>query len=84
MPRYSFTVVFADAAPAPPVVATLADPDAAWEAARAMAADLLARNAHPRLLAATMVVADAGGGIVLEFPFSEAVAIPPAALPRLH
>ena len=51
----------------------LRDLDRAWEVARAMVQELLTTEGAESLLRAVLEVTDAGGGIVLEFPFAEAL-----------
>lgn len=75
MPRYFFNVSLEDHLLPDPEGQELPDPDAAWETARRIALDAISvdegrgnwRNCH-------VEVRDAGGEIVLEFPFKEAVA----------
>ena len=78
MPRYFFhTHIGADVLADPTGVA-LRDPDAAWETARdTIRAALDAPRDQARLMAARLVVTDAAGEVVLEFPFSEVVTLPP-------
>ncbi len=52
----------------------LRDADHAWQVARSLILQLLEEdNGQTGLLAASVVVTDAAGEIVLEFPFSEAL-----------
>ncbi|GJD75894.1 DUF6894 family protein [Methylobacterium goesingense] len=77
MPRYFFhTHVGADVV-ADPVGTDLRDPDAAWTTARDTIRTMMAepRN-QARLMGAILVVADAEGEVILEFPFAEAMAGP--------
>lgn len=78
MPRYFFhTHVGADAINDPTGV-ELPDPDAAWETARAVIRAAMVRTQDPaRLMASMLVVTDGTGDVVLEFPFSEALPVPP-------
>jgi len=74
MPRYYFHLHSRDAAVPDPTGAALRDPDEAWEAARAMARNLMASPAEGvNWLACWFEVKDEAGAVVLEFPFSEAV-----------
>jgi hypothetical protein len=74
MPRYFFNTRIGNDLIVDPDGADLRDPDQAWEVARLTVRDLLkADGAQPNLLSATLEVTDAGGEIVLEFPFSEAL-----------
>ncbi|MGU3537487.1 DUF6894 family protein [Methylobacterium sp. A54F] len=65
--------------------AELGDADQAWEAARRT---ILATMSDPknqeRLMAASLVVTDADGAVVLEFPFAEALSLPPEDDARRH
>ncbi len=75
MPRYFFNTHIGDETIADEHGEELRDADQAWEVAKAMIEELLEDEGnHPSLLAATIVVTDAHGDIVLEFPFSEALA----------
>jgi hypothetical protein len=74
MPRYFFhTHVGADVV-ADPVGTDLRDPDAAWTTARDTIRAMMAepRN-QARLMGASLVVTDAEGAVILEFPFAEAM-----------
>lgn len=73
MPRYTFTIMIGEVAVADAESRVLRDPDAAWEAAGAMAAALVASNPDPRLVTAAMEVRDAGGDVVFVLPFAEAI-----------
>ena len=77
MPRYFFhTHVGADVI-ADPAGVELRDPDAAWQAAgETIRAALREAGDQARLMAAILVVTDAAGEVVLEFPFGEAVTPP--------
>ncbi len=77
MPHYFFNVSLEDHLLPDLEGQELPDPDAAWETARWIALDAMSvdegraenwRNCH-------VEVRDAGGEIVLEFPFLEAVAV---------
>ena len=69
MPRYAFTVVLGEDAPAEPYILSLADADEAWEAARAMTADLMTSSGDTRLLTAVLIVTVEADEIVFELPF---------------
>jgi hypothetical protein len=74
MPRYFFNARIADELIADPEGEVLRNPDRAWEMARAMIRELLkTEGVDERLLNATIEVTDDEGGIVLEFPFAEAL-----------
>jgi len=74
MPHYFFNTRIAGDTIADPDGQELRDPDHAWEVARAIILDILEdEGEHPRLLAASLLVTDRNGDIVLEFPFSEAL-----------
>lgn len=74
MPRYYFNTRIKSDLIADDAGVDLRDPDQAWEVARLTVRDLLkAEGAQPNLLNAILEVTDAGGEIVLEFPFSEAL-----------
>ena len=82
VPRYFFHTRINDETVADPDGRSLRDPDQAWEAARALALQLLQGAAtDPELLQAVLLVEDEAGEVVLEFPLSEAVTVqdgPPA------
>ena len=85
MPRYFFHTHIGEAVITDPTGVELADPDAAWESARdTIRAALLDPRDQARLMTACLVVTDAAAEVVLEFPFSEAVSLPPDADPTLH
>ncbi|KQT77740.1 hypothetical protein [Methylobacterium sp. Leaf466] len=75
MPRYFFSTHLDGDVIADPDGTVLRDADAAWETAlkTARAALRQAGRDDRRLLAAVLVVTDAAGEVVLEFPFVEAV-----------
>jgi len=74
MPRYFFNARIADELIPDPEGEVLRNPDRAWEMARAMIRELLkTEGVDERLLNATIEVTDDEGGIVLEFPFAEAL-----------
>ena len=75
MPRYHFNTRIGDELIVDPDGEELRDPDRAWEIARAMILELLrSEGSSPTLLSAVIEVVDDDGEIVLEFPFTEAVA----------
>ena len=85
MPRYFFHTQIGDDLISDPTGVELRDPDAAWDKARdTIRAALREQGDQARLLTACLIVADAAGDIVLEFPFSELVAIPTTDDPILH
>jgi hypothetical protein len=79
MPRYFFHLHLGDETIRDPEGQFLRDPDEAWEAARATAQDLmgskLSRPIDPS--SSSFEVVDEAGEIVLEFPFVEAIEVPP-------
>lgn len=84
MPRYFFHThidgdVLADAAGT-----ELHDADAAWTVAHDSAEATLRANADPRLIGAVLVVTDADGEVVFEFPFAEAVTVEPGTDETVH
>ena len=85
MPRYFFhTHVGGDVITDPSGI-ELPDADAAWAAARDTIRTAMADpRDQARLLAASLVVTDANGEVVLEFPFSEAVTAPSPRDPTKH
>jgi hypothetical protein len=77
MPRYFFHTQIGDDVLSDPTGVDLRDPDQAWETARATIRTALAeRGDQARLMTACLIVTDAAGEVVLEFPFSEAVTLP--------
>jgi uncharacterized protein DUF6894 len=63
----------------------LRDPDQAREMARTMIQEVLRDQRNElNLLTASLEVTDERGEIVLEFPFSEALIIPPDGPPTRH
>jgi len=63
----------------------LRDPDQAREMARTMIQEVLRDQRNElNLLAASLEVMDERGEIVLEFPFSEALIMPPDGPPTRH
>jgi hypothetical protein len=77
MPRYFFNVSLEEHLLPDPEGQELPDPDAAWERARQIALDAMSVDAGGPVNwhAYHVEVKDAGGEIVLEFPFLEAVEI---------
>jgi hypothetical protein len=73
MPRYFFNTRIGDELVADPEGEELANPDGAWQVARAMIRELLKTEQADGLLRATIEVTDDEGEIVLEFPFAEAL-----------
>lgn len=85
MPRYFFHTQIGDDVVTDPTGVELRDPDAAWQTAReTIRAAFRGSGDQARLMTACLVVTDDGGEVVLEFPFSEAVELPPAEDPTLH
>ncbi|MCJ2123314.1 DUF6894 family protein [Methylobacterium sp. J-077] len=85
MPRYFFHTQIGEDTITDPNGVELRDPDQAWEKAQdTIRAALADPQNQARLLTACLVVTDAAGEVVLEFPFSEVVALPPDADPTLH
>jgi hypothetical protein len=76
MPAYRFTVTIASDVPHEPVFRHLRDADAAWDEAGRLAREIWAASGDRRLMKAVVVVTDAAGEIVLEFPFTEALTAP--------
>ena len=76
MPRYYFHTHIGDDVVVDPDGRDLASPDAAWEAARLLAHQLLqGADSDPQLLRAVLFVEDSTGEIVLEFPLAEALEV---------
>ena len=74
MPRYFFNTRIGDELVVDPEGEELRNPDRAWKVARAMILELLkSEGSSAALLNAVVVVTDAAGDVVLEFPFAEAV-----------
>ncbi len=85
MPRYFFHTRIDDSVLPDEEGVELADPDHAWRVARATIRESLAEEADmARLMRASLIVADADGETVFEFPFSEAVDAPPEGDDTLH
>ena len=85
MPRYFFNTRIGDDTIPDVEGEELRDADHAWEIAKAMIVDLLEDQAdHPHLMTAALVVTDQKGDVVLEFPFSEALAVLQKAASTKH
>jgi hypothetical protein len=85
MPRYFFNTHIGEETIRDDEGEDLRDPDQAWEVAKAMIEELLEdEGSHPSLLTASIVVTDADGDVVLEFPFSEALATHPEVSTTRH
>jgi hypothetical protein len=83
MPRYFFHTHFADDVVTDPEGRELADPDAAWNAARVLALQLLqGAQSDPELYRAVLVVADEADEIVFEMPLAEALTAEPVSPPE--
>jgi hypothetical protein len=85
MPHYFFHTQIGDDLITDPTGFDLRDPDEAWERARAtIRAALQTPRDQARLMTACLIVVDAAGDVVLEFPFSEAVTLPSPDDPTRH
>ena len=85
MPRYFFNTRIGDELIPDAEGEELRDPDQAWETARELIRDLLEEQPdHPSLLAASLEVTDEAGEVVLEFPFSEALAASASEARTVH
>ncbi|WP_375454205.1 DUF6894 family protein [uncultured Methylobacterium sp.] len=85
MPHYFFNIRIGSDWVADPDGTVLPDADAAWETARdTILAALRAGPDQGRLMAASLVVTDAEGEVVLEFPFAEAVPLEPGSDGTVH
>lgn len=85
MPRYYFNTRIGNDLIVDHDGADLRDPDQAWQVARTTIRQLLkAEGAPHNLMSASLEVTDAGGEIVLEFPFSEALLDSPAQSVTKH
>ena len=73
MPRYFFNTRIGDELISDPEGEELRNPDRAWEVARTMIRELLRIEGVEGLMRAVLEVTDDEGGIVLEFPFAEAI-----------
>ncbi|NEU10680.1 hypothetical protein G3T14_00865 [Methylobacterium sp. BTF04] len=84
MPRYFFhTRIGADTI-TDPTGTELRDADHAWDVARDTAQAAMQAETASRLLGAVLVVTDAEGEVVLEFPFAEAVTLAPDSDETVH
>jgi hypothetical protein len=78
MPRYFFHTHIGDDVIVDPEGRELEDADAAYEAAKALAAQLLhGADSDPELLRAVLYVSDDAQELVLEFPMTEAITLDP-------
>jgi hypothetical protein len=78
MPRYFFNTRIGNELLLDPEGEELRDPDQAWNVARTMIREILAREGEQaNLLGAILEVSDEDGEIVLEFAFAEAIIKPP-------
>ena len=85
MPRYFFNTRIGDDLIPDPDGVELRDPDHAWEMARTMIQEVLRDQRNDlNLLTASLEVTDESGQIVLEFPFREALMMPPHGPPTRH
>lgn len=83
MPRYFFHTHIGDDVVVDPDGRELDDADAAWEAARVLALQLLqGADSDPELLRAVLFVADEAEEVVLEFPLTEALTAEPVSQPE--
>ncbi|AWN55105.1 hypothetical protein [Methylobacterium sp. 17Sr1-1] len=88
MPRYFFNTHIGEDVITDLNGEELRDPDHAWEASRAIIRAMMddPKMSHSgnqdRLLAASLVVTDEAGEVVLEFPFAEALAGDAPEAPR--
>ncbi|MGU3358824.1 DUF6894 family protein [Methylobacterium sp. M6A4_1b] len=82
MQRYYFHTHIGDDVVVDPDGRDLPSADAAWDAARLLARQLLqGADSDPQLLRAVLFVEDASGEIVLEFPLAEALVLAPVPEP---
>ncbi|MCE4225860.1 hypothetical protein HCU64_19080 [Methylobacterium sp. C25] len=78
MPRYFFHTHIDDDVIVDPDGRELADPDAAWAAARVLALQLLqGADGDPALFQAVLFVTDDSENVVLEFPLTDALVTEP-------
>jgi hypothetical protein len=85
MPRYFFNTHIGKETIRDEEGEELRDADQAWEVAKAMIDELLEdEGSHPTLLTASIVVTDAEGDVVLEFPFAEALITNPEVSTTRH
>lgn len=83
MPRYFFHTHVGDDVVIDPDGRELDSPDAAWEAARVLALQLIqGADSDPDLLKAVLFVADEAQEVVLEFPLTEALLTEPVDKPE--
>ena len=83
MQRYFFHTHIGDDVVVDPDGRELESADAAWEAAKVLALQLLqGADSDPALLTAVLFVEDEAREIVLEFPISEALVTQPMAEPK--
>ena len=83
MPRYFFHTHIGNDVVIDPDGRELDDPDAAWEATRILALQLLqGADTDPDLLRAVLYVTDDAREVVLEYPLAEALTIEPDAGPE--
>lgn len=83
MPRYFFHTHIGDDVVVDPEGRELESSDAAWEATRVLALQLLqGADSDPALLTAVLFVEDEAREIVLEFPLSDALVEQPASEPE--
>ena len=76
MPRYFFHIHIGDDVVLDPEGRELANPDAAFEATRVLALQLLqGADTDPDLLRAVLYVTDDAQEVVLEFPLAEALTV---------
>ncbi|GJE16835.1 DUF6894 family protein [Methylobacterium marchantiae] len=85
MPRFFFHTHIGEEVITDPTGTELRDADHAWEVARdTIQATMREAEAQARLMGAILVVTDESGETVLEFPFSEIVAVAPEPAPTIH
>jgi hypothetical protein len=85
VPRYFFNTRIGDDLIPDTDGVELRDADQAWEMARTMIQEVLRDQRNElNLLTASLEVTDERGEIVLEFPFSEALIMPPDGPPTRH
>jgi hypothetical protein len=76
MPRYFFNTRIGEDTIPDVEGEELRDADHAWEVAKAMIVELLEEEGgQSNILAASLVVTDQKGEVVLEFPFAEALSV---------
>jgi hypothetical protein len=85
MPRYFFNTRIGNELLLDPEGEELRDPDHAWNVARTMIREILAgQGEQANMLGAILEVSDQDGGILLEFPFAEAIIEPPGNCETKH